>query len=427
MENKEKKSNFSLRRLIYNDKYLIIVSLILAVVIWIGTSLNVGTAESKTITVSAPITLSDEISEQLGMKYFSLQDSVDIKVTISGAKYVIGQVTDNDLKVTFDTSNVNRTGQQNIPILVSNASRNLDFDVVSTYPSSVEGFFDVSAVQFLEPEVIYDETNVADGYIFGNPVLSESSIMVSGPKTYIDRIEKARLNIHFGEQKDLTQMFKEDCEIELVGNDIEQSYLTITSTKDSSTPIKEISVKIPVLKKSYLPVSVDFVDKPAGFNESAIRVRYSTQNVNAGVLDSTDIESAVIGSINFNEIGVGTQTFEFNVSKLNGIKILDDTKTITATVTLGGTYTKKDVVVENRKIEIEGVPEGYEATVKSMDTNLFSIISPRNATISASDMTLKCDVSKKSKNNTYPISVTVNNDNAWCYGTYNAVIELNEV
>ncbi len=424
MDNKENKSNFSIRRLIYNDKYLIIVSLLLAVIIWVGTSLNVGTAETKTIKISAPITLGDEISEQLGMKYFSLQDHVDINVTISGAKYVIGQVTENDLKVKFDTSNVSRTGQQTIPILVSNASRNLDFKVTGTYPSSIEGFFDVSAVSFLELELDYDKSNIADGYVFGTPVLSESAVMVTGPKTYVDRIEKAKLNVDFGDKTNLTQMYKGNYDIEFVGNGIEQNYFTVSSTKNSDTEIKTVSVKIPVLKKTTLPVEVDFVNKPTDLNSSALSVRYSTNNVEAGVLDSTDIESAIIGSINFNEIGVGTQTFDFDVTKLNGIKILDGTSQITATVTLSNTYSKKNVIVENRKIDIDGVPEGYRAEIEKMDTNIISVISPINTKITASDMTLKCDVSKKSKDNKYPIEISINNDNAWCYGTYNATINL---
>ena len=59
MKNK-KKSGFSIRRLIFNDKYLIITSLLLAVIVWVVTSLNIGTDESKTIRIDVPIKLGDE-------------------------------------------------------------------------------------------------------------------------------------------------------------------------------------------------------------------------------------------------------------------------------------------------------------------------------------------------------------------------------
>ena len=61
-------------KLVYNDKYLIFFSLFLAVLVWISTSISVGTDESKKIKIDVPVTISDELSQQLGMEYFSLQD-----------------------------------------------------------------------------------------------------------------------------------------------------------------------------------------------------------------------------------------------------------------------------------------------------------------------------------------------------------------
>ena len=121
--NKKKKKRFSFSDLVYNDKYLILLSIFLAVVVWVGSSLSVGSDDTKTIKVNAPIELSSKLSSQLGMQYYSLQNSVDISVTLSGQKYVIGQVTEDDLNIVFDTSAVNRTGNQSIPIRVTNKSK----------------------------------------------------------------------------------------------------------------------------------------------------------------------------------------------------------------------------------------------------------------------------------------------------------------
>ena len=143
----EKKKSFSLQRMISNDKSLIVVALLLAVLVWIVVSLNIGTDETKTITINAPITLSDELSQQMGMQYYTLQDNVELSVTLSGPKYVIGQVAEDDLSVKFDTTNVNRAGAQTIPILVTNKSKTLDFEVTSTYPSAIDAYFDVAATK----------------------------------------------------------------------------------------------------------------------------------------------------------------------------------------------------------------------------------------------------------------------------------------
>ena len=115
-KSKQKKSNFSLKRLISNDKYLIIVSLVLAVIVWTITSLNIGADQERTINIQVPIALGDQVSETLGMQYYSLQDTVEISVKISGAKYVVGQVEQKDFNINFDTSSVTKTGEQYIPI-----------------------------------------------------------------------------------------------------------------------------------------------------------------------------------------------------------------------------------------------------------------------------------------------------------------------
>lgn len=419
----QKKSQFSIKRLIYNDKYLMIVSLLLAIIVWIVASLNVGTSETKTIKMNVPIKLGDEISEQLGMQYYSLQDSIEVSVKISGAKYVIGQVTENDLSVKFDTSSVNRTGVQSIPILVSNASKRLDFEISGTYPSAIDGYFDVNATKVMKLDLNFDKNQVADGYIFGKPVMSEDMIIVSGPKNYIDRIEGAVVDVVFGSDEKLTELYKGNCNIGFIGTGIEPSYFTVTSRTDTATPLKTVSVTIPVLKKADLPVSIDFVDKPAMMDNDSIKIKYSTENVYAGVLDTAEIKNAVIGTINFNQLTTGKQTFDFDVTKLNGITILDNTKSITVDITING-YSERSVAIDKSKIQIEGVPDGYRAEIEGLSSATIKVVAPKGTSVSPADLTMKCDVSEEKKTNIYPVTITIGNNTSWVYGTYNATIKL---
>lgn len=425
MANK-KSANFSLRRLIYNDKYLIIFSLLLAVLVWISTSLSIGTDESKTISVNVPIKLADEVSDQLGMQYYSIKDSVDINVTIKGAKYVIGQVDENDLSINFDTSSVSRTGEQTIPILVNNANKSLDFSVESVYPSSIQGYFDVDETRTFDVDVFYDKDNVADGYILGDPILSEDKIQVSGPKTYIDRVEGVSLQVNFGEKVKITDLFKTDCNIEIDGSNIETSYLTVTSRSEPDKPIKAISVSIPVLKVMDLPVTVDLEDIPSGIDEENIDIEYSQSAINAGVLESADLKSAVIGRINFNELRTGINEFEFDVTNLQGITLLDkDLKTIKVKIRVNGNYKTQTVYPTRRDVHIEGLENGYEANVVSLDKYSIPVVLPNDDSVRISDIEIKCDVSERQEDNTYPLIITVkNNDRAWIYGTYNATVEI---
>lgn len=428
MANKKKhKSKFSFRRLVYNDKYLIIFSIILALVVWIGASLNIGTDESKTIRVNVPIELGDEVSEQLGMQYYSLQETIDLSVSISGPKYVIGQVEADDLAVKFDTSSVNRTGQQTIPVLVTNKSNSLDFDISSVYPSSIEGYFDVNESRVIDVSLSYDKSAIGDGYVFGTPVLSEDKVVISGPKTYVDKVESASVKLNFGTDKVLTEPYNEDCKINIEGSGVETSYLTIASRTDIETPISNISVTLPVLKKTTLPVRVNIDDIPKGISQKDYSVSYSVNKIEAGVLDSADINYAVLGNISFNQLSVGTNVFEFDATKIQGITVLDDRiSVIKVTIKISNDYSEKFVSVDKNSILVEGVPKGYKAVIKSISSNNIAVVSSRNITsIRPSEIDMKCDVSEPNENNIYDIVMNLNDDNnSWIHGHYTAVIEL---
>lgn len=79
-ENKKRK--FSLRKLIYNDKYLIIISIFAAVCVWVATSINLSPETTKKITVPVSIDFSGTLAEQLGIEYFGSRD-ISVEVTVS--------------------------------------------------------------------------------------------------------------------------------------------------------------------------------------------------------------------------------------------------------------------------------------------------------------------------------------------------------
>ncbi|MBE6741288.1 MAG: hypothetical protein E7570_03205 [Ruminococcaceae bacterium] len=421
----DKKVRKLLKKIVFNDKYLLILSLFIAIIVWIVTSINIGDVETKTIKVNAPISLGDEVSEQLSMQYYSLQDSVEISVTISGAKYVIGQVDENDFSVNFDTSSVNRTGEQSIPILVTNSS-NLDFSIASTYPSSIDAFFDVNMTKTFDIHLDYDESNVAEGYTFGDPVLSEDKVVVNGPKTFVDKIEKCYVDVDFGSNKELTEPYKAECDIKFDGIGIESNYLTVTSRTDQKTAISSVSVTLPVLKIVTLPVSVEFDTQPEGLDEGLITVNFSQESFEAGVLDSANISTAVLGTINFSQIHLGTNTFDFDVNKLKGIKPIDEElDKITVTIDVSSSYRVNTISVNTSNVIVEGLSDSQTAKVRGLDKYSISVIAPEDISASSLEIEMKVDVSKKSDDNKYPITVTVlNNDNAWVYSTYTATVDI---
>ena len=420
----DKNKDISLRRLIANDKSLIVVALLLAVLIWIITSLNIGTDETKTVNIEVPISLSDEFSQQMGMQYYSLQDTVELSVTVSGAKYVVGQVSEDDLAVKFDTSNVNRAGSQSIPILVTNKSKTLDFNVTGTYPSSIDAYFDVDASKTMDLYLIYDTDMVADGMQFGTPVMSEDKVIVSGPKTYVDKIEQLQVNVDLGNEP-LTESYNADASIDIVGLGAEASYIRMTSRTDTSTELKAVHVTLPVLNVMELPVSVEFDEMPSALPQNALDIKYSIRQLRVGVLASANVNSVVVGKIPFSQLYPGKNVFNFKPSDAQGVSILDTSVTnIEVEITVPDDYKRVTIPVSTAAVKTENVPAGNTATVKSLDFANVWVIAPSGYTPTANDITLTCDLSGATESGTYPVEITVNNNGSWIYGAYNAAVEL---
>ncbi len=420
-----KASKFSLNSLIYNDKYLVVVSLVLAVLVWIGTSLNMGTDENKTITVNVPIELGDQVAEQMGVQYYPLQDTVELTITLTGAKYVVGQISQDDLNIKFDTSGVSRTGSQNVPIIVTNKSTYLDYTVSSVYPSSIECYFDVNSTKSLDVDVYYDNDNVADGYMFGTPVLSDDRIFVSGPKTYIDRIESAYVQMNFGDADNLTEPVNQKCSILFKGTSIDTNYIGIYSKADETEKLSDISVTLPVLKLQALPVTTSFVGRPQNLPGGIVDVKYSVSELKGGILDSAKITKADIGTIDFSKLDIGENTFSFEASNASGMAVIDDTVTITATVTVSDSYEKFRIPVSSGNVKLEGLGKDKKARVNSISQSYVTVIAPKDSQIKRSNLVLKCDMSDKKESGTYDLQVSIVNDKtAWVYGSYSCSVTV---
>ncbi|MBQ7740034.1 MAG: hypothetical protein IJT65_02195 [Eubacterium sp.] len=422
---KNEKRTFS--QLIYNDKALIIVALILAVIVWTIASLNIGTDETKTIKAEVPIKLGDELSEQIGMQYYSLHDTVEVSVSISGPKYVIGQVSSNDLSIKFDTSNVNRVGAQSVPILVSNKSKSKDFTITDVYPSSIEAYFDVSDSKILDLNLEFDEEDedvLKSGYVFGDPVFSADRILVSGPKTYVERIDNANLDFSFGDASELTEAYNTDCKIILDGVGVETSYIKVTSVDNTDENIDKISVTVPVLKEVELPVIVQFENSPSGIKDSDIKIRYSKKKLHAGILDSADITSAVIGKIDFNKLEPGLNTFSFDVTTLKGITSLEDFKKIKVRVTISDDYSIQSVPIDTSNISFKNVPKGKKAVISGLNTYSLKIVAPQGTEITANDISITCDLANQNADDSYNLDVNVKNNKSWVSSKYTATVTI---
>ena len=439
----DKSKAFSLKRIIGNDKSLIFFSLVLAVIIWIAASLNIGTNVTKTITKTVNIDINSEFAEQNNLEYYSLKDSVDVSVTISGEKYVVGQAGEEDISFVFDTQGVTGTGNQSVR-LVANNNSDLDFDIVSQDVTDVDVYIDTPANAVFGFSELSVPITAAKGYFIGDFVLSEYEVAVSGPKTYVDSITGVDLAIP--PQTDCTESYAGDCQINVRGlTNSDKNFLRITSTNNDKTQLDSIYVTVPVLKETTLPVTVSFDNLPQKVSKDVFKIECEPAEMTVGVLEGAKVTEITAGNIpiedicpNPNDVEQFAYSTSFLVKDIEGVTFKDshsDSDEVKVTVTLNEEYEVTQIPVAISDIEFTNPYEGFDATKLTDGNKDFKsvwVVAPTKKVEGSTAKTvevptidnikLTCDLSVKNADGTYPVTVTVNNDYSWAGGKYNVMI-----
>ncbi len=423
-DKKKKKSNFSLRKLIYNDKYLIFISIILAVVIWCATSMSLSPQTTKTITVTATVDFTDSAASQLGIKCYG-DETVNVDVTISCKKYLAKDITADDINVYLQTNYATSKGTLEIPIRAE-ADENANFTIESYYPTVYKAYFDVEDEKNMDIEVAYDNTDfIEDGYVMGEAVLSEKAVTVSGAQTYLSQVDRVVANVSVDDK--LSESLTLDLQLTAVDiNGDEVSYVEILTKNET------VTLTIPVLKQTTLDVTSSFTGNPGNIDTSDFTVAYSVDSVNAGVLDGTDIDTANVGNIDFSLLTVGENVFTFNTDDIESFTVLDDIDEITVTVTVPDTYSTEEFYVDGANVEILNLPDGYKAEVASLSSYGITVVGSEDdlSSLSSSDIKLTIDLSSitdsiESGVEEYEAVAAVDgSDTCWIYGNYTAQIRI---
>ena len=329
---KRKKSKFSLRKLIYNDKYLIVLSVIAAVVIWIATSINLSPETTKSVTVPVTVDFSGTLAEQLGIQYFDSTD-ITVDVTISCQRYLARDITADDISATLRTDTVTSAGYQSVQILVSTRGTD-EFSIESYYPTSVAGLYDVYQEQSFPVQLKYTNTDFcADGYVAGVTTLSSDEVLVGGPKTYVSQIDRVEATISLDSNLSESQLV-DLAPVALDSSGKKLDYITFENS---------ITANIPILKVENLSPQVNLVNAPVNV-QNIVDIDYSVSKIQAGVLESGENAVLDIGDINFNEISPGKNEFTFDLTQLSGVVVLDGTDEVTVTVTVPDDYETRDIL-----------------------------------------------------------------------------------
>ena len=181
-----KNKKFSLENILNNNRFLMVVSFLIAFGLWIWVAID-KSPEIQTVITNVPvkINLENSIPQQLGLQIFG-KSEFTVDVTVTGKKYILSNLKAEDIQVEANTNYVNSAGTKTLQLKVTPTDTSEEFDIASVSSTYIEVFFDT----YKEVELSINgdiatelKSIIPDGCIMGDIVFSKNTVTVSGPTT----------------------------------------------------------------------------------------------------------------------------------------------------------------------------------------------------------------------------------------------------
>ena len=414
----------NVRGFLTNNRSLKVISLIIAFIAWFVVVSSVSDDGRYPIS-DVPVDteeFSTAVMAQLGLEAVDIND-VTVDVVVEGKRYVIGNLTAEDIRIVPDLSAVREAGTYSIP-LEATTTGSEEFDIVSIRPSTITVRFDRFASKRLEVEADVSGVSTSEGYLIENEIVSPQEIIITGPEADVSRVSRAVVTAEVDEL--LTSTYSVQSEIQLLdsdGNQITSRYISMDS--------EEAQVTIPILKIKEIPLVIDFINVPPNFSTEDLVFTIPNESILvAGPAESVDaLNEIVLGYIDIKNLGINS-VFVFNIDLPSGFVNIENIRTVQVALDM------PDLVSVNfnlTDIRVVNVPAGYEAAVQTQQITGVEIIGPADVmeSLSAGDMLAEIDLSEREiTEGQFTASVKIYSPSGlpvWAKGNYEAIVSVRSV
>lgn len=372
-----------LRKLLYNKRFTIPLSVILSFAIWLVAMINRNPVREQVFTdVTANISIENTAASEMGLGIVSDVSRQKFTVTVSGPNYIVSSLKAEDFLLSASVTDINSAGTFSLKIEGTRNSGKSGYKFVSINPSVIDVTFDyIDTKEFtVVPKLI--GVGAADGLVAETPVVSsaeQSSVTIKGPRGIIEKIASVGALAEVNKTLSTTQSY--DAGLVLYdgdGNIIYRYYQDgkIVDGSDNAVESNNLvlsfaSVKVtqPISKKAVVNVAVSFSNLPSGI--TADMLNYSVDHSTVTVIGTPDIidsmTSASLSAIDFRNVSSTSSSFEVSATLPDGVKLLDNIDYFTVTV---DTSDFKEVVLNVNDIRIQGLEQSLTAKKESSIRNV---------------------------------------------------------
>lgn len=417
-----KKKKLSLNKLFQNNKFLIILSLVISTITWVYMSM--GTTNDTSVTISN-IPIQIELPDQLvnnGLQVFSDTEQT-ATVTVTGSRAVLGSISTKDITVTAATNGIDSAGTYQISLSAVKTNPSANFQIISTVtPSNVNVIVDyLRETSFpIQENVVY---KVADGY-YASTSLASKNITISGPQTEIAKIAKVSASAELdGILDDSASATADILLYDKSGNRISTDLLKME--------FGTVEASISVLPEKTVKVVPEFMNKPEGLNlgDDMLSVEPSEillagpkkvlDNTKSIKLESIDFATLSNKRYEYNDQGINIPTDCKNISNSTAAKVVLDLSSLS----------KKTYTVDSFKVS--GLSSEYKADVTQTNMSV-TVIGSKKELENLKSSDIECIIDTSDQSGTVgsvqmPVTFKLKGiSTCWVSGSYKANITISE-
>ena len=416
-------AKFSLKKLLYNKRFTIPLSLIAAFAFWLVIMIKQNPDVQLTFTdVPVSINLENTFAAENGMEIIGDISSQKFTVTLKGPSYVVSALKSGDFYVYASAAAINAPGEYQLEVSGGKNTAVSDYEFISISPSTVDVNFDYVDTKEFTVKAHAEGASATEGLIAETAVVSgteSDTITIKGPRTVINSI--ATVEAYAAVNQTLSESTTYDAEIRLydeAGKAIDMSNLTLSE--------KAVKVTVPISKSVTVPVVADFTNLPDGFNKKSLAYTVDHKTVTViGTPEAIDkIKQVTLSPIDITMVTVSSNKFVVSPKLPDGVRLLDTIEDFNVTVDTSN-YTEKTFNIST--VRFNSLSAGLNATSETVIRNV-KICGPKDVIAKLKDNMLYAVVNLSEKaagEHTVPVSVKSDSyNNIWQVGSYSTTVKI---
>lgn len=336
----------------HHDFIAKIICLLLALVLWIYV-MEVENPDWEETIEGVPVNLinTDEIEIDHNLTiYGGYSNTVDI--TLRGRRNQISGITADDITATADVSEIEKAGEYTLPISVSLPR---DAKIVESSVETVTVLVDKREQTTVDVVPRYSGLIIEDGYILGDPILSVSTVTVTGPSRYLSAIDHAEVALpDLGRVTSSLQAYGDVTLIDSDGGVVSNPFVTVSNSV--------VNVQIPVYAFKAVPLKVDFLYGFFNDDNTTITLDHDMINVRGDAEVISGLDSIVVATIDEKLYSKEDTSIKVKLALPDGVENTDGIDEVSISIKHLGTETRSIVLPIGEENVIN--PNGVQFTLQ---------------------------------------------------------------